>query len=265
MWRPNWALSTTSTFDLLKANYSAAEFHAVISFCLDEASKTGSSSTWVLSNHDVVRHATRYGLPAGLGYDEWLMTDGTLPLVDAEEGLRRARAATLLMFALPGSSYLYQGEELGLHEVADIPHEALQDPIWLRTANTKKGRDGCRVPLPWEDDGRSYGFGAGHAHRPQPAGFSRAAVAAQRGRTDSTLELYRSALRLRRQLQASEMLTWVETGRDDVLHFVRPGGWHCVSNFGLDDVALSEGAIQVASGPIVAGMLPGETTVWFTE
>ena len=116
------------------------------------------------------------------------------------------------MLALPGSAYLYQGEELGLHEVADLPAKALQDPIWQRTLNTKKGRDGCRVPLPWTDEGHSYGFGDGHAWLPQPAGFSRTAVAAQTGRPDSTLELYREALRIRRQLQTAEALEWVPTG-----------------------------------------------------
>ena len=131
----------------------------MITFCLNEATKTGSSSTWVLSNHDVVRHTSRYGLPTDVDLDEWLMSDGALPLADEITGLRRARAATMLMLALPGSSYLYQGEELGLHEVADLPAQALQDPIWQRTLNTKKGRDGCRVPLPWTDEGHSYGFG----------------------------------------------------------------------------------------------------------
>jgi alpha-glucosidase len=258
-------LGQAFNFDLLKADYGAREFHDVITFCLNEAEKTGSSSTWVLSNHDVVRHATRYGLPAGIDYDEWLMTDGMLPAVSQEQGLRRARAATLLMLALPGSSYLYQGEELGLHEVADIPREALQDPIWLRTENTKKGRDGCRVPLPWDTAGHSYGFGAEHAHLPQPAGFSRTAVAAQHGDVDSTLELYRAALRLRRELQTTEDLAWVESERDDVLHFVRPGGWHCISNFGVEPVALPDGVVRVASGPTTKGLLPGETTVWLTE
>ena len=75
------------------------------------------------------------------------MTDGKRPAVDLELGLRRARAATLLLLALPGSTYLYQGEELGLPEVADLPAEVLQDPIWLRSGHTVKGRDGCRVPL----------------------------------------------------------------------------------------------------------------------
>ena len=146
--RPGSVRRSTSTCS--RPTTRRPTFRDVITFCLNEAAKTGSSSTWVLSNHDVVRHASRYGLPAGADYDAWLMTDGTSPgRRTLAAGLRRARAATLLMLALPGSAYLYQGEELGLHEVADLPADALQDPIWLRTGNTKKGRDGCRVPLPW--------------------------------------------------------------------------------------------------------------------
>jgi alpha-glucosidase len=258
-------LGQAFNFDLLKADFGATEFHDVITFCLNEAEKTGSSSTWVLSNHDVVRHTSRYGLPAGLDLDEWLLSGGALPLVDEDAGLRRARAATLLMLALPGSAYLYQGEELGLHEVSDLPPEVLQDPIWARTLNTKKGRDGCRVPLPWTGEGDSYGFGSGVAWLPQPAGFSRSAVSAQRGHADSTLELYRNALRLRRQLQGEEELAWLPTGSAEVLHFVRPGGWHCVTNFGTEPVAMPEGVIRLASAPYEAGVLPAECTVWLTD
>jgi alpha-glucosidase len=258
-------LGQAFNFDLLKAEYSAAAFHEVITFCLNEAAKTGSSSTWVLSNHDVVRHATRYALPPEVDLDAWLLSDGVLPLADEARGLRRARAATLVMLALPGSSYLYQGEELGLHEVADLPPSALQDPIWKRTLKAKKGRDGCRVPLPWSLDGESYGFGVAHAWLPQPAGFSRSAVAAQTDRPGSTLELYREALQVRRALQTEEDLEWVPTAHPDVLHFVRPDGWHCVSNFGEAPVALPDGVVRVSSVPHEAGVLPGESTVWFTE
>ena len=170
------------------------------------------------------------------------------------------------MLALPGSAYLYQGEELGLHEVADLPADALQDPDLAADARTpKKGRDGCRVPLPWTVDGHSYGFGDGPARLPQPAGFSRTAVAAQSGRPESTLELYRDALRVRRQLQTAEALAWVPTDDPQVLHFVRPGGWHCITNFGTEPVALPEGVVRVASGPLETGLLPGETTVWLTD
>nr|WP_294695162.1 glycoside hydrolase family 13 protein [uncultured Friedmanniella sp.] len=258
-------LGQAFNFDLLEAHFTAQDFYDVITFCLAEAAKTGSSSTWVLSNHDVVRHATRYGLPSGIDLDEWLMTDGAVPELDEVQGLRRARAATALMLALPGSSYLYQGEELGLGEVADIPAGALQDPIWLRTLQTKKGRDGARVPLPWSHDGASYGFGSGAAWLPQPAAFSRAAVSEQRGRPDSTLELYREALRLRRELQVAEELEWVSTD-GEVLHFARPGGWHCVMNFGTRPAPLPEGQVvlSTAAEPVV-DQLPGETTVWLTR
>jgi alpha-glucosidase len=258
-------LGQAFNFDLLLAHYGAQAFHDVITFCLNEAEKTSSSSTWVLSNHDIVRHATRYALPAGTDLDVWLMADGTLPLANEEQGLRRARAATLLMLALPGASYLYQGEELGLPEVADLPPQTLQDPIWHRTLHTRKGRDGCRVPLPWTHDGDSYGFGDRYAWLPQPAAFSRSAVTAQSGSDGSTLEMYREALRLRRQLQTIEHLEWVPTDNPHLLHFVRPGGWHCISNFGAKPVKLPDGVVRISSASQEAGMLPGETTVWFTE
>jgi alpha-glucosidase len=258
-------LGQAFNFDLLKADFDAAQFRDVITFCLAQAAQVGSSSTWVLSNHDVVRHTSRYALPTDVDLDEWLMSDGALPLPDEIAGLRRARAATLLMLALPGSSYLYQGEELGLHEVSDLPAAALQDPIWQRTLNTKKGRDGCRVPLPWTGEGDSYGFGSGASWLPQPAGFSAYAVSAQAGQPESTLELYREALRIRRQLQSAEELEWVPTGNPEVLHFVRPGGWHSVTNFGTEPVAMPEGVVRVASVPLTGGRLPGECTVWLTE
>jgi len=258
-------LGQAFNFDLLKADFDGTQFREVITFCLAEAARAGSSSTWVLSNHDVVRHASRYALPSGVDLDEWLMSDGALPLPDEVAGLRRARAATLLMLALPGSCYLYQGEELGLHEVSDLPAAALQDPIWMRTLNTKKGRDGCRVPLPWTHEGDSYGFGSGPSWLPQPAGFSRNAVSAQSGHPESTLEMYREALRVRRQLQGAEELEWVPTGNPDVLHFVRPGGWHCATNFGTEPVPLPEGAVRVSSVPLADDRLPGECTVWLTD
>src|SRR4029453_5619206 len=124
---------------------------------LAEAELSGASSTWVLSNHDVVRHPSRYGLPGGQDFRSWLLSNGTVPAEDRVTGLARARAATLLMLALPGSSYLYQGEELGLFEVADLDEAVLQDPIWFRTGHREKGRDGCRVPLPWTTGEPNFG------------------------------------------------------------------------------------------------------------
>src|SRR5919107_5207417 len=255
-------LGQAFNFDLLKADFDAQAFRDVITFGLNEAEKTGSSSTWVLSNHDIVRHATRYALPPGIDLDVWLMADGTLPLANEEQGLRRARAATLLMLALPGSSYLYQGEELGLQEVADIPESERQDPSFFRNKGVEVGRDGCRVPLPWSVEGTSFGFGDGGAHLPQPDWFSRYAVEAQDGTEGSTLELYRKALKLRRELMTDEELEWIETGNPEVLHFSRPGGWQSVTNFGETAVDLPAGTVLVSSAPLEDGKLPGNTTAW---
>jgi Bacterial extracellular solute-binding protein len=179
--------------------------------------RQGLSTTWVLSNHDIVRHATRYGLPpedrAGnrQGHPHartWLLTGGASPRLDRGLGLRRARAAILLMLALPGSAYLYQGEELGLHEVPDIPADLLQDPVFSRSRGTEKGRDGCRGPLPWTAGGPSFGFGAGAAHLPQPSWFGSLSVEAQERDPASTLSLYRNALHWRHQLQTAENMEW---------------------------------------------------------
>ncbi len=265
-------LGQAFNFSLMKASFERQAFADVITFCLQEAAKTGSSSTWVLSNHDEIRHASRYALPADADYDAWLMADGATPAADDARGLRRARAATALMLALPGSSYLYQGEELGLPEVADLPPAVLQDPTWENTGHTVKGRDGCRVPLPWAPDGPSFGFGPGPAWLPQPASFGPLSAAVQDGSPGSTLELYRQALRVRRRLLGEELLTWHEA-EGDVLHFVRPAAstsgaseWHCVTNFGADPAPLPDGQVVLSSstGPVVDA-LPGETTVWLTR
>lgn len=259
------SLGQAFNFDLLEADFDATQFRTAIAFCLAEVAKTGSSSTWVLSNHDVVRHRSRYALPAGTDLDAWLLSDGSSPAPDPQAGLRRARAATMLMLALPGSAYLYQGEELGLSEVADLPAEALRDPIWERTQRAKKGRDGCRVPLPWSTEGATFGFGAELAWLPQPEEFGPAAVSSQSGEGDSTLELYREAMRLRRQLQTGEELAWVPAEHPQILHFVRPNGWHCITNFGTEPVALPNLVLRLSTARLQEDRLPGEATAWMSE
>ena len=164
------------------------------------------------------------------------MSDGQLPELDEVAGSAPGPRGEPVHAGAARLGLPLPGRGAGLHEVADLPPAALQDPIWLRTQNTKKGRDGTRVPLPWTAEGESYGFGVSHAHLPQPASFSRTAVAAQLADPGSTLRLYREALRLRRELQTAEELDWVPADEPEVLHFVRPGGrsWHCVTNFGTD-------------------------------
>ncbi|MGC5626984.1 glycoside hydrolase family 13 protein [Georgenia sp. Z1344] len=188
-------------FHFLSTRYDAGLYADAIRDSLAAADLVGAPSTWVLSNHDVVRHASRLGLahadtgkgPNGIGADE--------PQPDAALGLRRARAVSTLMLALPGSAYVYQGEELGLPEHTSLPDELRQDPAFARTGGEETGRDGCRVPLPWEADAPAYGFSpSGRSWLPQPAAFGELAADRQEGVAGSTLELYREALRLRREL-----------------------------------------------------------------
>ena len=267
-------LGQAFNFDLLESDFDARQYREIIAKNLAEAAATGASSTWVFSNHDVVRHATRYGLPKGGGHRgqgqdgrAWLLGGGDPSEVDAELGLRRAKAATAIMLALPGSAYLYQGEELGLHEVGEIPDSERQDPTFFRNRGVEIGRDGCRVPLPWEAspaEGSSFGFGSNGSHLPQPAWFARYAASAQEGNPGSTLAFYRRALALRHELQGAERLVWHESADDDVLHFERPGGWHVVANFGDAPVSLPEGELLLVSADAEAedGKLPANATAW---
>ncbi len=208
---------------------------------LARAAESGSANAWTLSNHDVVRHASRYGFAGGTPASAaaWLLTDGREPVLDGDLGVRRARAAALFMLALPGAAYLYQGEELGLHEVADLPPEVLQDPAWVRSGHTVKGRDGCRVPLPWTPTGSSFGLSSGGSHLPQPGWFGPVSVEAQATDPASTLSLYRQALGLRRTLAAGPELGWLPAPAD-LLHFRRPGGWHCLTWFGDEALPLAD-------------------------
>ena len=258
-------LGQAFNFEYLQTPWDADALRQVITDSLATARAAHASATWVLSNHDVVRHASRLVLPPGTDENAWLLAGGRAPAVDLAQGLRRARAATLLMLALPGSSYVYQGEELGLPEVADLPFEVLQDPIWEQTGRVRKGRDGCRVPLPWTTTGPSYGFGAGGAWLPQPEWFGEYAVEAQDGTEGSTLELYRTALRLRRKLLQGEDLTWSDTAPAGVLDFVRHDGWRCVTNLSETAVPLPEGEVLLVSGPSANGLLGPDTTVWLGQ
>ncbi|WP_394436504.1 glycoside hydrolase family 13 protein [Streptomyces sp. SGAir0957] len=261
-------LGQAFNFDFLYAQLRAAELRATIDTALADARGAGTTTTWVLSNHDVVRHPSRYALPDGSAkadIEAWLLTDGRRPAPDRESGLRKARAAALLMLALPGSAYVYQGEELGLPEVADLARDDLRDPMWVRSGGRVKGRDGCRVPLPWTAEGPSFGFGTGGSWLPQPADWGRYAAEVQRGDEGSVLELYRAALRLRRALVRGEELAWVstdeETGRG-LLHFARADGWHIVSNLSGTPVPLPAGEVLLASTPPSDGQLPPWTTAW---
>lgn len=251
-------------FSYLEADWTAAAQRAVIDESIEEFSKVGAPSTWVLSNHDVVRHASRLALtfdnPQG---------DGVGPnspgRPDAEVGLRRARAATALMLALPGSAYIYQGEELGLPEAIDIPDEAREDPTWHRTNGERYGRDGCRVPIPWTAADKAYGFShTGKSWLPQPDDWAEFARDAQVGVPDSTLEMYTKALHERRKRAlASSTLEWIEALPDGVLGF-HVNDITVYANISGDDFTLPEGNVILASMPVGA-TVPADTTVWMAR
>ncbi|MYT75091.1 MULTISPECIES: glycoside hydrolase family 13 protein [unclassified Streptomyces] len=250
-------------FQYLGAPWEADELRKIIDTSLDAMRPVGAPATWVLSNHDVTRHATRYANPPGLGTQ--IRTAG-----DRELGLRRARAATLLMLALPGSAYIYQGEELGLPDVTDLPDEVRQDPSFFRAQGQDGFRDGCRVPIPWTRTGTSYGFGDGGSWLPQPDSWGELSVEAQTGQKGSTLELYRTALTLRRAqtgLGAGAEVTWREDAPAGVLHFERPGFACTVNTTGAAVRIPAPGTVLLASGPVTVDdgtiELPADCTVWW--
>jgi alpha-glucosidase len=257
-------------FDFLQTQWHAADMHSAIASSIAAADSVGAPTTWVLSNHDVVRHTSRLGLPVGTKRPNGIGVGDPQP--DAALGLRRARAATALMLALPGSSYLYQGEELGLPDSTDMPDDVRQDPSWPRSGHTERGRDGCRVPMPWEGDRPSYGFGPSErTWLPQPPSYAALAVDRQVGVAGSTLELYRALLATRRagSLGAGS-LTWLEGYPDDVIAFVNTSGTGervlVITNFGPDPVPVPRGATTLLSStPLTPqGLVPTDTTVWLT-
>jgi alpha-glucosidase len=269
-------LGQAFNFELLNANFNAYEFKTVIDRGLTQAKALGSSSTWCLNNHDQMRPATKYGLLPTVDQIRWKNSAGKTSPLDEKLGVRSAIAASMLIMALPGCTYIYQGEELGLHEVLGIPEDQIQDPQYLRNHKVDVGRDGCRVPLPWSSTGSSYGFGGGGAHLPQPEWFGKNSVELESNDPLSPLSTFRKALELRKGLVTEEEMQWHETGDANVLHFSRPNGWHCITNFGRGHFDLTgKGEILHSSAPLAeAGIylihgvesrgndLPPATTVW---
>ncbi|MBM6700064.1 glycoside hydrolase family 13 protein [Bifidobacterium pullorum subsp. saeculare] len=296
-------LGQVFNFEFAEADWRAGDFRAAIQAGLNSAAASGSTTTWVMSNHDVPRHASRYGLPqvhTRLHHqlaEMWLLRDGGNFIEDRELGARRARAAILMELGLPGSAYIYQGEELGLPEVADIPWDRLEDPTAFRTdrGRTSKGRDGCRVPLPWTaadapataawsepghpfGTGASFGFSpatrpdgspAADPHLPQPLWYGRYAADTQAGDPGSMLSLYREALRLRQELltaaRDTTSFTWVGL-KGDVVAYARPTAdgrrLTSVTNLGDGPVVLPDGEVVLASHPVDGGLLPPDATAW---
>jgi alpha-glucosidase len=261
-------LHTAFNFDFLGCPWDGAALRASVDSTLAVHAPVHAPATWVLSNHDVTRHVTRYGR-VDTTFDHGTRHHLHGVPTDLVLGTRRARAAALLALALPGSVYIYQGEELGLWEVEDIPDELRQDPFHYRTHGENPGRDGCRVPIPWSGMAPPFGFSpagaTGEPWLPQPAGWWDYTVEAESGDSTSMLELYRSALRIRRGQPGlgDGPMAWLD-GQPDVLAFTRGDEFTCVVNLSPAPVALPpHRALLLASGPLdEQGLLPTDSAVW---
>ena len=236
-------LHLTFNFRLVEAEWSAAAFAAAIDGSLTAMAEVGAPCTWVLSNHDVTRHTTRYG--------------------GGQLGQARGRAAALITLSLPGSTYLYNGDELGLENV-DLPDEALQDPTWERSGHTQRGRDGERVPMPWEGTEPPFGFGSsGASWLPMPAEWEHFTVEAELEDADSTLSMYRQALALRRSTPELHGTTfhWQQAPAG-CLAYRRGPNLVVALNASDVPVELPPGQVVLASQPVDGDKLPPNTAVW---
>jgi alpha-glucosidase len=261
-------LHTMFNFPYLSCPWDARELRLVIDETLALNAPAGAPATWVLSNHDVDRIVSRYGR-ADTAFDLARRRYFHGFPVDLPLGTRRARAAALLTMALPGSVYIYQGEELGLWEVQDIPDELRQDPIFYRTGGDDPGRDGSRVPLPWSGMEPPFGFSpAEAASEPwlrQPKEWRDLTVATSSANSGSMLRLYRDALRIRgSELFAGDALIGWQPSPEGVLAFDRGSRVRCIANLSPAPVALPpDAAVLLASGPLTdGGLLPSDTTAW---
>ena len=255
-------MHTAFNFPYLKGPWEAGALREVIDATLDSFTPRGIPSTWVLTSHDETRPVTRYGRKTTSSY---FITDGEGEVPDLALGTRRARAAAMLMLALPGGAYIYQGEELGLPNVDDLPDEVLQDPMFLRSGGQMRGRDGCRVPLPWSGQEPPFGFSPQGVRPwlPQPAGWRDLTVEAESADPASMLQLHRAALRLRRELPGLHEtgLTWRDSP-EGVLDLERGTTLRCVVNLSRAPYALGSEAVLLSSIPLEDGALPVDAAAW---
>ncbi|RZS91335.1 alpha-glucosidase [Motilibacter rhizosphaerae] len=253
-------LHTAFNFDFMTRPWDAKELRDSIEATLASHRQVGAPPTWVLANHDVTRTVTRYGREV-TSFSFGSKRFGTP--TDFALGTRRARAAALLVAALPGALYVYQGEELGLPEVEDLPRELLRDPMHARSGGVDPGRDGCRVPLPWSGEEPPFGFttGSSPTELPQPRSWAALTVECQERYDDSMLALYRAALRLRRGLRGAG-LGWVDLG-DGVIAFTRDD-LLSVTNFSTESLHLPAGDVLLRSDSShpTAESLPPDATAW---
>jgi alpha-glucosidase len=263
-------LANSFNFDFLTSLWEPAYLTGMINRAVNAMSEVGAPPSWVFNNHDVTRSVDRFDLGLQNRQVNTFERQGNPAQFDIARGTQRARAGALLMLALPGGAYIYQGEELAVPEVRDIPEDRLTDPIWKMSGYKDRGRDGCRVPIAWKSSpAGAFGFSSNtelqpdQAWLPQSPWWGSYSVESQVGVTGSTHSLYTKALALRK----SEVglgdgpMTWIEAGKD-VIAFSRPGNFACYVNFG-NPIAIPQGAeILLASRDLSGNVIPTDTTVW---
>ena len=231
-------------FRLVRAEFDLVEIHDAIENTLAAAALENATPTWTLENHDVVRSPTRYG--------------------GGEVGLDRARAVAMLTLALPGAVFLYNGQELGLPNV-ELPDEALRDPTWERSGHTVRGRDGCRIPIPWRGDAPPFGFStSADTWLPIPPEWESLTVEKQLLNAASTLSFFQQALEIRRsRIEFSgDSVDWLDAPQGTLAFARGADGLRCVLNAGTNPIPLPDGELILTSAPLVDGELAPNAAAW---
>jgi len=263
-------LQNSFNFEMLTTLWDAKQIKTKINNSIDALKEVGAPTSWVFNNHDVVRSVDRLDLGLTNHGDTTFLRQGDPKKLNIARGTLRARSAALMTLALPGGTYLYQGEELAVPEVRDIPEDRLTDPRWKMSGYLDRGRDGCRVPMPWTSNSAgAFGFSTNVALKPEQAWLPQSswwgqyAVDTQDGVEGSTLSMYRKALAIRKGEEGlgDGPMQWIEAGVD-VVAFERPGNFACYINFGAAIELPSNSQILVASGPITGHTLPTDTAAW---
>jgi alpha-glucosidase len=255
---------------MLTTLWKPEEIRKKINNSISALAEVGAPTSWVFNNHDVVRSVDRLDLGLTNRGESTFDRHGDINKLDIARGTLRARSATLMALALPGGTYLYQGEELTLPEVRDIPEDRLTDPRWKMSGYQDRGRDGCRVPIPWKTDSKgAFGFSTNQSLTPDQAWlpasswWGQYSAESQEDDANSTLNIYRKALAVRKKESGlgDGPMEWILT-RKDVVAFSRPGNFACYINFGADFELPVDCEVLVSSGPMNGKNLPTDTAVW---
>ena len=263
-------LQNSFNFEMLTTLWKASEIKAKIDNSMAALVEVGAPPSWVFNNHDVVRSIDRLDLGLTNNGESTFTRQGDPAKFNIARGTLRAKSATLMTLALPGGTYLYQGEELGLPEVRDIPEDRLTDPRWKMSGFKDRGRDGCRVPLPWKTDhAGGFGFSTNEmleldqAWLPQSPWMGNFSAESQAGVAGSTLTMYRQVIALRKLEEGlgDGPMAWIEAGKD-VVAFSRPGNFACYINFGAAIEIPAGAKVLISSGSLEGNLLPTDTAVW---